>query len=96
MSATTIQTIEKEKIPELHFPKTEVLEDNQKKLQRKLDLERALILGNGSKSKVKIIFIDDQSTKQVETTIWGLTEDRVILKKGVMIPICRIIEVRLI
>ncbi len=96
MSATTIQTIEKEKIPELHFPKTEVLEDNQKKLQRKLDLERALILGNGSKSKVKIIFIYDQSTKQVETTIWGLTEDRVILKKGVMIPICRIIEVRLI
>ena len=37
-----------------------------------------------------IYFEDDMSKKMVETTIWGVTEERVILKQGVVIPVKRI------
>lgn len=54
------------------------------------DLDRALSLGNLEHLKIKIYFEDDTSKKVVETTIWGVTEERVILKQGVVIPVKRI------
>jgi hypothetical protein len=83
-------TIEKEAIADLHFPKKDVLEEREDMARRRQELDRALSLGNLEHSKIKIYFEDDASKKMVETTIWGVTEERVILKQGVVIPIQRI------
>lgn len=87
---TNFELIEKEVIDKLHFPETEVLEDKEEILQRNSELERAMSLGNLEHNKTKIYFEDDKSKKVVETTVWGITDKRVILKKGVVIPIHRI------
>lgn len=84
------EIIEKEAISKLHFPETDVLEDKKEVEQRDADLDRALTLGNLEHSKIKIYFEDDHSKKVVETTIWGVTDKRVILKQGIVIPINRI------
>jgi hypothetical protein len=90
--ATQFESIEKEKIAHLSFPKAEVLEDVAEIKQRFSDLNRALSLGNLEHSKIKIYFEDNQSKKMVETTVWGLTDQRVILKQGNVIPINRIFK----
>ena len=84
------ETIEKEKINSLSFPNEEVLHCNDKIKQRFLDLNRALSLGNLEHTKTKIYFEDNKSKKVVETTVWALTDHRVILKQGFTIPIHRI------
>ena len=84
------ETIEKEKINFLHFPKTDVLQDRDDVNQRVSELKRALALGNLEHSKTKIFFEDSLSKKVVETTVWGVTDKMVILKKGSSIPINRI------
>jgi uncharacterized protein (UPF0248 family) len=52
-------------------------------------------LGNLERSKIKIYFEDDTSKKVVNTTVWGVTDKRVILKQGLVIPIHRIHSVKL-
>jgi len=86
----TFDLIDKEVIPTLNVPKDEVLGDKEAISSRKNDLDRALSLGNLEHVKIKIYFEDDASKKMVETTIWGVTEERVILKQGVIIPVNRI------
>lgn len=86
----TFEKIEKESIETLKFPNTEVLSDKDLIKERESDLTRAMSLGNLEHSKIKIYFEDDQSRKVVETTVWGVTDKRVILKQGVVIPINRI------
>lgn len=88
--STNFEIIEKEVIETLRFPSNDVLEDNEEIQQRNSELERALSLGNLEHSKIKIFFEDNESKKVVETTVWGVTDKRVILKKGVAIPINRI------
>ena len=87
---TAFELIDKELITSLNFPKTDVLEDKEAILGRKNDLDRALSLGNLEHVKIQIYFEDDMSKKMVETTIWGVTDERVILKQGVVIPVKRI------
>lgn len=86
----TFETIEKEFINSLQFPKHEVLADKDAIFQRDSELIRAQALGNLEHSKIKIFFEDNQSKKVVETTVWGVTDKRVILKQGIGIPINRI------
>lgn len=83
-------TIEKEAIQNLKFPKTEVLEETEDIHQRKMDLFRGQALGNLEHSKIKIFFEDDSAKRVVETTVWAVTDNSVVLKKGVRIPINRI------
>lgn len=87
--------VEKENIPILRFSNDEVLASDDAIKSRRLDLERALKLGNIEHGKIKIIFEDTEGVKQVETTIWGVTDKRIILKQGVVIPIHRIHEVKI-
>ena len=89
--ATNFETVEKENISSLIFPSIEVLEDVSAIYQRKNDLNRALTLGNLEHSKIKIFFEDNFSKKMVETTVWAITDKSVVLKKGIRIPIHRII-----
>jgi len=91
---TDFEIVEKESVHSLNFPSTDVLQDDDDAIsQRTSDLERALSLGNLEHSKMRIFFEDDQSKKVVETTIWGVTDKRVILKQGVVIPINRIYRI---
>lgn len=89
---TNFQTIEKEHIGSLKFPNTEVLQDKDARLQRNIELFRAQSLGNLEHSKIKIFFEDDESPKMVETTVWAVTDNRVVLKQGLGIPINRILK----
>lgn len=94
-STVIISPIEKEDISHLAFPNGEVLMSPESIEQRRLALERAVVLGNTYKGKTKIVFEDRESIRQIETHIWGLTDKRVILKQGIVIPIHRIHEVKL-
>lgn len=84
------ESIEKEYIHSLRFPKQDVLQDREAISLRNSDLNRALALGNLEHAKTKIYFEDNHSKKVVETTVWALTDNRVVLKQGVAIPINRI------
>ncbi|MES2566769.1 MAG: hypothetical protein V4565_07880 [Bacteroidota bacterium] len=95
MMTTTFETIEKENIEALKFPSDEVLSDENLIKERNSELTRALSLGNLEHTKIKIYFEDDQSRKLVETTVWGVTDKRVILKQGVVIPINRVHKISL-
>lgn len=85
--------IEKENITQLYFPKEEVLTDLQEKKQRATDLHRAMTLGNIDHVKMKIYFADNQQRYVVDTTIWAATEHNIVLKKGTVIPVCRIYKI---
>lgn len=91
---TTPVTVQKEMISGFRFPEKDVLTSKDEMKLRLIDLERALKLGNLEHNKIKIIFEDMEGIKQVETTVWGVTDKRVILKQNIMIPIHRIYEVR--
>jgi hypothetical protein len=86
----SFEIIEKEAIETLKFPHEEVLTDAEKIKDRTDNLNKALSLGNLEHFKIKIYFEDNTKKRMVDTTIWGLTEERVILKQGVVIPIERI------
>jgi hypothetical protein len=88
--SSSFEIIEKEIIHSLSFPKLEVLNSKEEIQQRFSDLTRALSLGNLEHSKIKIYFEDNLSKKVVETTVWGVTDQRIILKQGNSIPINRI------
>ena len=90
--ATTFETIEKENIHSLRFPNNDVLQDKDAIFQRNCDLNRAQSLGNLEHAKIKIFFEDNQSKKVVETTVWAVTDNQVVLKQGIGIPINRIFK----
>ena len=89
---TTFEAIDKESIRSLTFPNHDVLQDKESIYQRQSDLNRAQSLGNLEHSKIKIFFEDSHSKKVVETTVWAVTDNRVILKQGMGIPINRIFK----
>lgn len=89
----TFNPIEKENIEGLHFPETDVLTDKQEINQRKNDLEKAMALGNIEHVKIQIFFEDDKEKLVVNTTVWAVTPERIVLKKGVIIPIHRIYRI---
>jgi hypothetical protein len=89
-TATNYQLIDKEAVAGLHFPKQDVLNSKEAVRERETELHRALTLGNLERTKIKIYFEDDAGLKVVDTTVWGLTDKRVILKQGLVIPIHRV------
>jgi len=86
--------VEKEEIPYLRFPSEEVLDTEEERQEREKKLQRAVILGNAHKKKVRIIFADSEGVKQVHTTVWALSPKYVIFKGGIVIPLCRIVDVQ--
>lgn len=86
--------IEKEQIPSIQFSKTEVLESKKNKTLRAHYLNRAAQLGNLLKNKVNIYFMDaNDKLMRVNTTIWAITTEAVVLKQGVTIPRNRVVYV---
>ena len=86
----TPTSIEKEEVNNLYFPQDDVLVDPAEIMMRKSDIIQAMRLGNIERYKVKIVFEDTKSVKMVNTTIWAVTEEKIVLKRGVVIPVNRI------
>jgi hypothetical protein len=87
--------VQKEIVADYHFPSDEVLKKESEIEIRQKSLARAIALGNLEHQKVRIYFADDQGKKYVETTIWGVTDHEILLKKNVLLPIHRIIKLEI-
>jgi hypothetical protein len=93
MGQLEINAVAKEFIPSLAIEKAEVLFNELERKERSQLLYRAMLLGNSYKNKVKIVFQTLSGPTAVETTIWATTDNNVILKGGIFIPICCILKV---
>lgn len=89
--------LNKEYIDKIKFNSQDVLNDAEKRRERKSFLYRALKLGNMYKSKVKLI-VKDMFTRhiEVEAIVLSVTEKYVILKGNKMVPINSIVKVNLV
>ncbi len=87
------QQVNKENIPLLHCVSYDVLETPEQRGQRKQDLENAMIVSNTEKSKSTIYFVTDDGIKYVETTVWAATEESVVFKGGVSIPLSCVLKI---
>lgn len=86
--------VEKEHISTLSFP-SEPLDLPKSKIDElKHKLNRHMILGNLYHSKCRIVFKDNESIKEVRTTIWAVGDKNIVLKRGVVIPLGRIIDIK--
>jgi hypothetical protein len=79
--------IEKESVAEIRFVNHEVLQNQQEIIKRRHQLQRAVSLGNLYKGKCKITFMSKEGPKAVETTVWAATENYILIKGGIQIPI---------
>lgn len=61
--------------------------------QRLDNLKKAMVLGNGYKSKCTLVIEDAEGLKNVETTIWMADEMHIVLKGGIILPIGSIRDV---
>ncbi len=95
MIETNVIGIEKEEINTLTFPKESISRTELKVKQLHSMLDKAVLLGNRYKDKIRVVFRDSVGLKMVETTIWHASQNHVVLKGGVTIPFNRIEEVRL-
>ncbi len=87
------QPVAKEWLKLFKFQQEDVLTSKEEKNRRQHDLLQATLLGNAFHNKVKIYFEDKGGLKCVETTVWGITDDKVILKQNITLPINRIHKV---
>ena len=90
---STPTLIEKENVADLLFPPQSIdkTKEDMVKLIRKL--RRSMVLGNIHRTKMRIIFEDNIGLKEVRTTIWAVGDKNIVLKKGVVIPINRLVDV---
>lgn len=90
-------SMKKEDLKNVRFCHEEVIADEVQKKLRMADLKRAQILGNLEKTKVRINFqLEDHSHRMVETTVWAVGTDHLMLKGGVAIPIKAVEEIQLL
>jgi hypothetical protein len=94
-TSTKPEIIEKEDITALSFPKEPLSRTKDEKSILTMKLQKAQTLGNIHHNKIKILFKDDKGLKEVNTTVWAVGEDYVVLKKGVFIPINRIVDLQI-
>jgi hypothetical protein len=87
--------VQKEEIADFHFPTEEVLIKKLDLKEREGALERANALGNLEHQKVRIYFSDAEGSKVVETTIWGVTDRAILLKKNILLPKHRILKLEI-
>ena len=81
------EIINKEDVPSYHFVSFDVLDKEDERNARAADLQRAMLLGNTDHVKIKIFFLTIEGLKEVETTVWASTDESVVLKGGVSVPI---------
>lgn len=89
------ELVEKEHVADMHFPAEEILRNDSDQKLRREALDRANALGNLEHYKVKIYFADEAGKKLVHTTIWGVTDQFILLKQNSVLPIHRIIKLEI-
>lgn len=87
--------IQKEDIPSLKFPKEPLERSKDERSILRKKLRDSMVLGNIHHQKIRIVFQDDEGVKEVRTTIWAADERFIVLKKGVSIPVDRVIEINI-
>ena len=86
--------IDKSVIANLKFSAEDVLSTNEDRSIRNWKLNRALHVGNNYKTHVNLIFKDIQDNiYSTELTVWAVTENQVVLKGTMMVPITSVIDV---
>lgn len=96
LNGIQIPYVDKELIKDLVFANEEVLLNEEARVQRKDQLQKAMFLGNISKGKSKITFVTNEGYKKVETTVWSADDVEVLLKSGTFIPVHAIYKVDLL
>jgi len=91
----TAKNIERNDIMNCIFPADEVLIDEESTKKRARKIHRATSLGNLEQQKVTIIFRDNEELKQLYTTIWAQTGEKIILKDNVHLPVHRIVDIQI-
>jgi len=77
-----------EDLSQINFTETEVHTDEFRRTRRKVNLRKALKLGNIYKRKVFIYFKTLEGLlRRIEASVWAVGEDFVSLKAGRTIPI---------
>ena len=92
----SIKIIEKEELPSIKFVSYDVLDTKEERELRRGQVEKAMLLGNNSKGKSKILFMSVNGLTEVETTVWAASDDVITLKGGLMIPLHAIKRIELI
>ncbi|MEO0555512.1 MAG: hypothetical protein AAF149_20065 [Bacteroidota bacterium] len=88
MLLKSIHKIDKSELDQISFNKQEVLSNESDKSIRRHNLDRSLVLGNVHKRQVLIQFENILGMPlEVETTIWAVTQNHIMLKGGKTIPI---------
>lgn len=90
-----VQLIAKEDINSLAMVQCSADMSGEDKTVLRSKMERAMLLGNGYKGKVKIVFATEIGVRAVETTVWSADENGIALKSGVYIPLESVIDVEL-
>ncbi len=96
MEQLTINWMEKEFLPFLNFYSTDIITEESERIHRSRMLNMAMILGNIFKNKVTLVIHSEEGVCKVSTTVWGITDDRVILKGSISIPIRSILDVSIL
>lgn len=91
---TIVKSVEKNKLQELDYLKSDVLFNNIEKNKRKMLLEKACRLGKGYESKkARIIFACKDGIRKVEARVIALSKTSVTLKGVNSLPIKSVIGV---
>lgn len=94
MDTITKTHIDKSEILNLKFSSEEVLSEIDDRKKRDWKLGRALRVGNNYKTHVNLIFQDENGkVYSTELTVWAVTEQQVVLKGTMMVPITSVIDI---
>jgi|GEM_PF-3784023 len=87
------QLIDEEKIASLKFPEREVLTGKTNIEKRLWRIQKAIELGVMFNEKIEVRFKDGEGVKAAHTVITAIENDKIILKHGAALPICRVLDV---
>lgn len=80
-----------------HFSKTDVLVGKSKKTERRQDLFRAMLLNYLEHQPVNIFFRNEADELQgIECSVIAVSDEHVLLKSGVFIPVKSIVSLELL
>lgn len=95
MSETIHDLIKKEEILTLHPIEQDVLSLRDKQADRIRRLDQALENAQRHHRQAIVTFQTEEGMKQVRATIWAMTDKNIVLKGGITIPVCSILDVEL-
>ena len=89
-----IEHIMQQQLAELHFAKSDVLHSRLQQLMRQHDLQRAMQLCCIEHEPVNLVFTTDSGQSlQLETMVWAVSDDFVLLQGGWFLPVKAIREI---